>query len=302
MSEIEIAVRGAGVSLPFSKGILAQSLLAAVVDPHVAFEIAREIERSLQSGGVQEINRDALRALAHKALGARVGPEAAGRYLIWRRYEDPEVPVVLLLGGTSGVGKTTLALEVARRLGIGRVLSTDSIRQVMRLMISRDLMPWIHASSYDAYLTLDSESGAQASVLAGFRAQAASVAVGVRASIERSVEERANLVIDGVSLLPGTIDLEKYVGQAVVVFVIVGVLDEQVLRERFESRAIGQPMRLAHRYLERTNEILEIQRHLIQEGQQRGIPVIDNSSLDRSASQIIALVLDRLQRERGART
>jgi 2-phosphoglycerate kinase len=207
------------------------------------------------------------------------------------------VPVILLLGGTSGVGKTTLALEVARRLGIGRVLSTDSIRQVMRLMISRDLMPWIHASSFDAYLTLDATSEPRPTVLAGFRAQASSVAVGVRASIDRSVEEGAHLVVDGVSLLPGAIDEQLFAGRAVVVFVLVATLDESALGNRFELRAAGQPRRLAHRYVEHKKEILEIQRHLISEAERRGMPVVDNVDLDRSAREIIAHVLDRLRHE-----
>jgi 2-phosphoglycerate kinase len=296
-NEIDILVRGGGASFSFSKGILSQSLLAAAIDPHLAFEIARDIEQGLVADGVGEIARDDLREIAHAAIKEQAGAEAADRYLIWRRYEVSEEPVILLLGGTSGVGKTTLALEVARRLGIGRVLSTDSIRQVMRLMISRDLMPWIHASSFDAYLTMDAMSEPRPNVLAGFRAQASAVAVGVRASIERSVEEGANLVVDGVSLLPGAIDEQRFSGQAVIVFVLVATLDESALGNRFEARATGQPRRLAHRYLEHKKEILEIQRHLIAEAERRAIPVVDNTDLDRSAREIIAHVLDRLRHE-----
>jgi 2-phosphoglycerate kinase len=293
----EIRVCGGGTRFSFSKGILSQSLLAAAIDPHLAFEIARDIEKSLRASGVVEIDRNDLRAIAHRALDTKAGGEAAARYLIWRRYEESEVPVVLLLGGTSGVGKTTLALEVARRLGIARVLSTDSIRQVMRLMISRDLMPWIHSSSFDAYQALDEIDGQKPGVLSGFRAQASSVAVGVRASIERSIEEGANLVLDGVSLYPGAIDVSRLPGPAVVAFMVVAARDESHLRERFEARASGQPKRLAQRYLEHIDEILEIQRHLISEGERRGVPVIDNIELDRSAREVISYVLDRVRHD-----
>ena len=51
----------------------------------------------------------------------------------------------MLIRGQSKTGKTTLALEVAHRLGIGRVVSTDSIRQIMRIMLSPELAPEIHA-------------------------------------------------------------------------------------------------------------------------------------------------------------
>jgi 2-phosphoglycerate kinase len=293
--EHEIQVAGGGTHLPFSKGILSQSLLAAAIDPRQAFEVAREIERELIGANLRKIDRAALRSLAHRVLRKRSGHHAAKRYLVWRRYQEPEKPVFLLLGGSSGVGKTTLALEVARRLGIGRVLSTDSIRQVMRLMISADLVPSIHASSYDAHVLLSRETGTEVSVLEGFRAQASSVAVGVRASLDRGVEESANLVVDGVSLLPGVIDLDRYAGRAHVVFCVVATLDESALRNRFQIRASGQKQRLPHRYLENIDGIVAIQRHLIGEAKRRDMLVVDNIDLDASAREVLAHVLDRLE-------
>ena len=85
--------------------------------------------------------------------------------------------MILLLGGAAGVGKTSLALEVAHRLGIDRVLSTDAIRQIMRIMLSRELVPAIHGSSYDAYRAAPG-SPATMPVIEGFRAQASIVSVG----------------------------------------------------------------------------------------------------------------------------
>ena len=62
---------------------------------------------------------------AFETLRKRIGPRIAERYLVWRRYQEPDRPVILLLGGATGAGKTSLGLEVAHRLGIQRVLSSD---------------------------------------------------------------------------------------------------------------------------------------------------------------------------------
>jgi 2-phosphoglycerate kinase len=43
-----------------------------------------------------------------------------------------KINVIILLAGTSGTGKSTLASLVGARFGIQTVLSTDSIRHVMR--------------------------------------------------------------------------------------------------------------------------------------------------------------------------
>jgi 2-phosphoglycerate kinase len=123
-----IAVAGDGSSRPFSKGVLSQSLLAAALDPNEAFDVAREIERELIDQGVHRIERSALRRHTFETLGRTSGSKTADRYLAWRYHQNRERPVILLLGGAAGVGKTSLALEVAHRLGIGRVLSTRSAR------------------------------------------------------------------------------------------------------------------------------------------------------------------------------
>ena len=54
------------------------------------------------------------------------------------------------MGGTSGTGKSTLASLLASRLGISTVLSTDSIRHIMRNFLSKDKLSVLFASTYEA--------------------------------------------------------------------------------------------------------------------------------------------------------
>ncbi len=279
---------------PFSKGVLSQSLLATAIDPDEAFSLARRIEIEMMSSGAREISRRELRELTCRALRAEMGNEPAERYLLWRRHQTHDRPLVLLLGGSSGVGKSALALEVARRLGIGRVLSTDSIRQIMRVLLSRTLVPAIYGSSYDAYKLLPSDDGNQPDVIAGFRAQATAVGVGVTASLDRTVEESTHLVIDGVSIAPGLIDLDGYAGKADVVFLVIAV-EEDELRNRFVARATGQPRRLPDRYLANFDAILEIQRHLADRAEQHSVPIINNASFEVSARTVIGHIMTMLR-------
>ncbi len=295
----EITITGRGRGLPFSKGILSQSLLAAAIEPNDAFDVARDIERDLVNLGAREVDRVQLRALAYEALGRRMGSEAARRYLVWRKYQDPDRPVIILLGGAAGVGKTSLALEVAHRLGIGRMLSTDSIRQIMRLMLSPAIAPAIHGSSYDAHRLLPSDRMSSDRVIDGFREQAATVAVGIRASLERAVNENASLVMDGVSIVPGLIDVEPFADTADVIFLVVGTLDEEAFRNRFAARAAETKYRAPHRYLENLDSILRIQDHFLELAERYGVPIVDNTSFDRSVLLIIRHVTDTLIQRHG---
>eukprot|EP00793_Prasinoderma_coloniale_P006832 PRCOL_00001663-RA len=73
--------------------------------------------------------------------------------------------VSVLLSGTSGCGKSTLASLLAAHLGITTVVSTDSLRHVLRSKTTAERDPILFASSYEAgdlVTAVGSEAGARA--------------------------------------------------------------------------------------------------------------------------------------------
>jgi len=284
---------------PFSKGVLAQSLLAAAIAPDQAFEVAREIEAELLKRRATAVDRDDLRTLVAETIERTLGERVAGRYRTWRAFQESERPMILLLAGAAGVGKTALAQEVAHRLGIARVTSTDSIRQVMRIMLSPELAPAIHASSYDAWRALPALERGEDPVLEGFRAQATTVSVGVRAMIERSIAENSHMILDGVSILPGLIAPERYAQDAHLIFLAVATLDANAYQSRFEARARVAARRAPHRYLENLDAILRIQDHILELADQHGVPIVDNVGFDDSVLSILRHVTETLRKQGG---
>ncbi|MBI4457198.1 MAG: hypothetical protein HY644_15065 [Acidobacteria bacterium] len=280
---------------PLSKGILSQSLQASGLEPSIAYEVARDIETRLLRANRVSITRQELRELIYQTISKTQGSQYAERYLLWRKFRAPDKPIIVCFGGATGTGKSSLATEVAHRLAIRKILSTDTVRQIMRMMFSAELLPSIHHSSYEAWKDQKFLHPSKSRVIEAFEEQASKVCAGVKAMIMRSVEENISLVIDGVHLVPGLIDYEIYADRAYIVPVIITTLNRAKYRERFLQRQADAQNREADRYLANFDAILEIQDYIIEVAERYRIPIIENVNFEESVLSILSLISSTLK-------
>lgn len=271
--------------LPYSKGVMAQELSATGLGPGRAFELARIIERRLDARGEPQIGVRQLRELAEDVLRDEEGEDALRRYRDWQRLDSLDRPLIVLLAGTTGVGKSTVATMLAHRLGITRVIATDVIRQVLRAFFSYDFLPAVHYSAYEAGKAVLKGGGDPD--LVGYLEQARSVSTGVAAIVDRACKENTPLVVEGVHLVPGTLD-PRLRERGVVVEALVTVEDEDMHRGHFSLRGGQRPK---DRYLAHFHQIRKLQEHLAGKAADAGVAVIDNVHVDEALQEVMDLVL-----------
>lgn len=275
--------------LPYSKGLMAQALIATGVSPVRAYDLARRLGEDIAARGVDEVDLERLGELAIEVLGAGEGEQAARRLRRYRELQELDLPIVLLVGGATGTGKSTVATEAAHRLGITRVTSTDFIRQTMRAFFSREFMPSIHFSSFEAGAAVaDSDTGDPA--LLGFLEQTQNVLVGAKASIERALEEGWSMVLEGVHLVPGMIPAR--IEGALVVHCVLSIESEETHAGHFEIRDItSDGVRPVDKYVSHLPEIRRIQRYIVERARRSGTPVIENANMELAVATVMELVL-----------
>jgi 2-phosphoglycerate kinase len=204
-------------------------------------------------------------------------------------------PVVVLIGGATGVGTSTLAADIARRLNIQSVIGTDAIREVLRRAISPDLLPFLHKSSYDIKPEdMRMPVAKEETCLLGYRAQASQVAVGVEAIVDRGLKEGTNLVIEGVHLAPEII-LDRYCDHPNVCPLVVYLPDIEDHRARFHVRALGTAMRRpAEEYIAHMEEIRQIHDYILESAQRLGIYAVENLAVETTSDAAVAFVANRV--------
>jgi 2-phosphoglycerate kinase len=270
-----------GHGLPYSKGIMAQALSATALSQERSFELARLIERRLAERGDAQIDVAALDGLAEEVLLEQEGKLAAERYRGWRRLDRLDRPAVVLLGGTTGVGKSTLATMLAARLGVNRVIATDVIRQVLRAFFTVEAMPTVHSSAFEA------------GGVAGYRDQADRVGTAIAAIVERAADEAKPVVVEGVHVVPGGVH-PRVRDRCVLVEALLVVDDPDLHRGHFSLRPGARP---PERYLASFDDIRRLQDYLWARAEAEGVPVVDNANVDRSLARLMELVLDAVRED-----
>ena len=284
---------GDELGLPYSRGLMARSLMAVGVVGYRAYALASRVHDELRERRQGRIELERLEALAVEVLGEQEGRESIQRLRRFQELRELDLPIMVFIGGATGTGKSTVATELAYRFGITRVTSTDFVRQTMRAFFSRDFMPSIHPSSFEAG---DAFPDAEDPLEFGFLQQARNVNVGVRASSERAFHEGWSLVLEGVHLVPGMVEVPGP-DLAVSVFVVLSIEDEDEHNRHFRFREEGSERPESH-YLERFADIRRLQEVIVARAHRAGVPVIENEDADRAARTVADLVLDAAEQSR----
>ncbi len=300
-----VVVEKSGARFPYSRGILAQSLMAIGLGPELSHTLAKHVEDALWRFGKHEVSRETVRRVVTATLKREAGEEFARRYELMRVVRQPDKPLVILIGGAPGVGKSTLASELGYRLGISRIVSSDSVREALRSLISAELSPALHASSYTAWRAelLPGEGlGAKPKrkrVIRGFQRQVQQLITALSAVIKRNIVEHTSVVMEGIHLVPGFMPLHRFQG-ATVVELVLAVFDEDAHRNYFSVRETQtQQRRTRQTYLEHFNEIRILQDFIVRRAKDEGVPVLDASNFDQAVDQAIEHIMNVVLAEVG---
>ena len=277
---------------PFSKGIMSRSLNVADIGIERAHDIASDIETNLIKNNITEISSTELADVVLNHLNS-VDPKIAKKYKNWRSLRTSKKPLIILIGGASGVGTSSMAFELANRLRLKNLISTDMIREVMRKIVSKELSPVIHKSSFDAYESIRTPSIRIDSVIEGYISHVDVVNVGIEAIIERSVKEGISTIIEGVHIVPGFIKDELIEDNNIIMFTLT-VEDEEAHKQRFYSRC-RQPWvkRSLERYMENFGTIRKTQNFLVKQAEIHNTPVINNEDINETIDIMIEVILEK---------
>jgi 2-phosphoglycerate kinase len=167
------------------------------------------------------------------------------------------VPRLLIIVGTSGVGKSTMSARLASELGFSKVASTDTVREVLRTQLTSSDRPALHRSSFES---------AGGSPIEDWTETVEAVSEGVRAIIHRALEKRGDLLLEGVHYFPNKEVIEEWRDAGgIATGVVLYVTSENMHRGMIANREKHNGKQVDH-YLVNLGRIREIQEELVVSG------------------------------------
>lgn len=288
-------VRYGETSLPYPLHILTGKLLLSGVSvTQIAeFTSAIESEYSTTTPTLQELNLFATQFLLN------YNPEVQYNFLTLSRYEELRsrhsgvAPVILVMEGSSATGKSMLTLPLIQQLGATRILSSDSIRQVLRVQYSREEFPELFCHTYQAYRFRQSGPDDLDPAVRGFLAQVEVMEGTLIGAIDRYLQEGTSAIVEGVHILPGSL---SHLGSAILEILVhpTEALHRDMFTLKQEAsglRTVSADMHVRQNEFEATRKIQDF---MYQQAIQSGVPVIDFQGYESALVEIQRIILQRM--------
>ncbi|MHA1668681.1 MAG: hypothetical protein ACTSUR_08490 [Candidatus Heimdallarchaeaceae archaeon] len=277
-------------TLLFSRGILAKKLEILGFSLPEGYEISIEISNELIKLNKSKVSLDLFEQIVYTILKEKYAENLANRYMLVEKWKTSDIPIWILVAGAIGVGKSTAARKIAGDLDIQHVIGTDVVRDILRKILSVDVMPELHSTSYNAYKSLRPiYSSRFDEVILGFENHAKYVNIGVEAALSRAEKESVSVVVEGEHLLPSFFDETVFQKKNVLYFTIA-VPDPELHKENIRSQYTKEKEELLSNF----EQIRKIHDHLVNETRIRKLPIINSERGKPPIMEIRKLVVDKI--------
>ncbi len=195
-------------------------------------------------------------------------------------------PVILLIGGIPGVGKSSISGYLARNLGIDIVLSGDYLREFARPLLSEKDKKIIGVSVYEAWNLFGDEN--RENIANGFLAQGELLNRGLNSVLSRAIRNGEPLIVESLYFIPSQIEseiLEKIT--ALYIYISQKEINSQRLLEREKFTHFSSPGKRLSDQLDRYRVMMD---YSLDECRKFGIKTFDNLDYIHTREQILQYV------------
>lgn len=195
-------------------------------------------------------------------------------------------PKIVLIGGIPGVGKTSIAGEIAKALDIDIVLSGDYLREFIRPFGDYAKFSVMSRSVYDAWTSFGERN--RENIVSGFLAQSEVMNAGISAIIRRAVGNGEDMVIEQLHFVPSQLGKDM-INQIIPIYLYIH--DIGVHRDRLKERVnFTHPNSPGERLADQLDTYRFMMDYSLEESRSYGIKIFESSDYRKTLKDVLAFV------------
>jgi len=131
-------------------------------------------------------------------------------------------------------------------------------------------------------------------LIAGYLRQTELLSVACEAIINRAIQEKVSLILEGVHIHPNLLKIIPEDNNAIIAPIMLSVLKAGKLKEHIRGRGQQVPERRSKRYIDHFTEIWELQSHLMAEADRSNVPIVSNIDREKAIQEVMKTINDIL--------
>ena len=195
-------------------------------------------------------------------------------------------PKIVLIGGIPGVGKTSIAGQIAKALDIDIVLSGDYLREFIRPFGDYAKFSVMSRSVYDAWTSFGERN--RENIVSGFLAQSEIMNAGISAIIRRAVGNGEDMVIEQLHFVPSQLGRDL-INKILPIYLYIHDIDihRDRLRERVNFTHANSP---GERLADQLDTYRFMMDYSLEESRSYGIRIFESSDYRKTLKDILTFV------------
>ncbi len=209
----------------------------------------------------------------------------------YSRQPDNKNAFVIFIGGGAATGKSTIAWELARTLGIRNIISTDLVRQIIRQLNPDEVL---QAETWDLWRFV-SDTKSNETLYEGLEAQTKIIEPFIISLTEYALAKGMSTIIEGIHILPKSILCQTIKKNNHILFFIDAPEDR--IETNYNLRKKSTHMHQTTQSFVSVPERIRLHNQILKNAKKEGETVIEEENWEKLINQALEIVFRHINRK-----
>ncbi|HUT81775.1 MAG TPA: hypothetical protein VMZ29_11285 [Candidatus Bathyarchaeia archaeon] len=204
-----------------------------------------------------------------------------------------KLPIIIIIAGIPGIGKTALAKEISIALNISLVIGGDALRSAIRSLLPKESSEVFFTSIYNTWKFYGENTSDN--LLLGYKDQSKIMNQAIERMIaDRGIRDGESLIVEYLQFIPSQFDNDLLKHPSIIP-IILRINDTQIYHQRLQTRSNYSHLRSSgERLISNIDKYLLLQENLCNEASKYNLSIIDIDDFSKGYDQTLDIIINQI--------